>query len=124
MKRLPSHTMGFGHALNLVNRATELRGKALAGAPQATGAGLGYQLVAQATGQAVADATTFLRSIEMIAAVTSGVAAAQIVANPSNASTWTGIITDALGWVSTAAGVFATIGADAGTVLSGYPQPS
>ncbi len=124
MKRLPSHAMGFGQALTLVNRATELQGQAVGGAAQAAGTGMGYQMVAQATAQAVQDATTFLRSIEMIAAVTSGVAAAQIVANPNSAGTWTPIITDALGWVTTAAGVFSTVGTDAGTVLSGYPQPS
>jgi enolase len=85
------------------------------------GAGKAYQSVAQSTALAIQDATDNLRNINTICATAIGVAMAQALADPAQASLYQPIITMAEDLAKQAAANFLTIGENASTVLEDYP---
>lgn len=86
-----------------------------------SGAGKAYQSVAQSTAVAVQDAADMLRNLSTISSTAIGVAMSQMLANPSNASEYIQILTQANDMVSQAASNFKTIGENAAKVLENFP---
>lgn len=87
-----------------------------------SGAGKAYQSVAQSTAIAVQDAADHLRNMETIVSTAMGVALAQMLADPKNASSYTELINNINTVMTDAATNFQTIGQDAGTVLTNFPS--
>jgi len=87
-----------------------------------SGAGKAYQSVAQSTAISVQDAADMLRNMSTISSTAIGVAMSQMIANPSKASEYTEIITQANNIVNNAATNFKTIGDYAAQVLNNFPS--
>ncbi len=90
------------------------------GVVQATGAGKGYQSVAQSAAIAVQDGTDYLRNLRLITTTAIGVATAQMVAtnNPDYAS----VITEAQAAVASGTKQLGKIGKSAAKLLKDYPS--
>lgn len=87
-----------------------------------SGAGKAYQSVAQSTAIAVQDATDMLRNLSTISSTAIGVAMSQMLADPSKASDYMQVLTQANDMVAKAAANFKTIGENAAKVLENFPS--
>jgi len=87
-----------------------------------SGAGKAYQSVAQSTAIAVQDAADMLRNLSTISSTAMGVAMSQMLADPTKASEYIQILTQANDMVTKAASNFKTIGENAAQVLKNFPS--
>lgn len=84
--------------------------------------GLAYQSIAQSTALAVQDAADYLRNMSTIAATASGVAAAQLLANPGAGEDYSAAMAAIQQMMAGAVANFEAIGASAENLLDKCPK--
>ncbi|UUX48045.1 hypothetical protein NUH88_11505 [Nisaea acidiphila] len=107
---------------SMILDAVKQSNSAVLGASGENGASIAYQKVAQAAAFAVQDSTDYLRNIMAMSAAATGVALQKMVANPSEATLYEPILTQANLAVTNARTNFTDVGSAAGTIVKDFPS--